>query len=90
MIRTLYTDPKGLLDILKRSAHVTQAEEQDLVKAAAASVFYDLGITMVDTREEYEQVLAQVPKPLLIRTLRLGDGGWIFLHGYVKDLPDRV
>jgi hypothetical protein len=85
MIRTTYTDTKGLLDILETCGHVTAAEEEVLIsRAAAAVVFGDLGITIADTREECDQVLAQIPKQLFVRTIELRGGGWALLHGRLK------
>lgn len=81
----MYTDVQGLLDILKTFGRVTPAVEQELIRASAASVFQDLGITITDTREERDQVLAKTPKQLLVRTIKLGDGGWVLLHGQVAN-----
>jgi hypothetical protein len=85
MIRTIYTDAKGLLDVLKTYGRVTPADEQDLIRAAAAAVFHDLGITIADSREERDQVLAQIPEQLLVRAIKV-EGGWILLHARIEGL----
>ena len=85
MIRTIYTDAKGLLDVLKTYRRVSHADEQDLIRAAAAAVFHDLGITIADSREERDQVLAQIPEQLLVRAIKV-EGGWIMLHARIEGL----
>jgi hypothetical protein len=86
MIRTMYTNSEELLDILGTYRPVTAAEKEDIIRAAAAAV--DLGITVVNTRKEYDQVLAQIPKKLLFRTIEVEDG-WILIHGRVAELQVR-
>jgi hypothetical protein len=83
MIRTTYTDCEELRDKLDKYMRAAPAEEDDLIHVAA--VLENFGITITDTREEFEKARAKIPKHLLFRATKL-KGYWILLHGRIDGL----
>jgi UDP-N-acetylenolpyruvoylglucosamine reductase len=85
MIRTTNTDANGLPAVLKTYGRLTQDEEDDLVRAGAATVFSELGVTTTDTTVECYEVLERIPDELLISTIQVGSG-WVLLHARIEGL----
>jgi hypothetical protein len=79
----MYTDSEKLPDKLDKYVPAAPAEEDNLIHAAA--VLEDFGITITDTREEFEKARAKTPEHLLFRAVEI-KGYWILLHGRIDGL----
>src|SRR5208337_1330361 len=76
MIRTIYSDAATIQRILAHGA------SDDTLKAAA--VLSDLGMTTVDSKEEFESVVEMIPSQLIFGTYKER----CVLHARLSHLPE--
>lgn len=84
MIHTVYPDSKTILDTLEKYRRASPAHEEDLLKLSAFAD--DLGITVCDTRAEFDEVFAKIPEHIF-RGAKEIEGSWVMFHRRTDDSP---